>query len=141
MEEEKKLYGFGVNHTSLFSETFETVEELLEFAQAEYDNNNEDYFDEGQYCILVSLVKSVKPMDFAPSLADIADQMTDRFYGEYNIDDDAEVSYYPKEEAQKDWESFIGKYFDIPYTLIGYDTIGWYNLKERKWIESDGKED
>ena len=31
--EEKKLYGFGVNDTSLFGETFETVDELIEFAQ------------------------------------------------------------------------------------------------------------
>jgi len=138
--EEKKLYGFGVNDTSLFGETFETVDELIEFAQTEYDNENSDYFDdEDQHRILVSAVKRVVPFDFAPSLDDIAEQMTDRFYSEHNIDDDAEASYYPKEEAKKEWKAFVEKYFDIPYTLIGYADVGWYNLKEHRWVEK--KED
>lgn len=58
--EELKMYGFGVNDTSLFGETFETVDELIEFAQKEYDNENSDYFDdEDQHCILVNAVKCV----------------------------------------------------------------------------------
>ena len=51
------------------------------------------------------------------------------------IDDDAEVNYSPREEAKKEFEAFIEKYFDIPCTLIGYADVGWYDLKEHKWIE------
>ena len=138
--EEKKLYGFGVNATTLFGETFETVDELIEFAQTEYDNKNSGYFDdEDQHCILVSYVEEVCAWDFAPSLDDIADDMTDCYYSEYNLDEDAEVDYSPKDEARKEWEAFIKKYFDIPYTLIGYADVGWYNLKEHRWVEK--KED
>ena len=133
---EKKLFGFGVNDTNIFEDTFDTVEELIEFAQKEFDGENGDYFDdEDVHCILVSHVKKVRPYDFAPSLDDIADQMTDRFYSEHAIDDDAEVNYSPREEAKKEFEAFIEKYFDIPCTLIGYAYVGWYDLKEHKWIE------
>jgi len=98
---EKKLFGFGVNDTNIFGDTFDTVEELIEFAQKEFDGENGDYFDdEDVHCILVSHVKKVRPFDFAPSLDDIADQMNDRFYSEHAIDDDAEVGYYPKEDAK-----------------------------------------
>lgn len=136
MTTEKKMYGFGVNGTDLFENTFETVDELLEFAQKEYADKYSNYFDdEDQHCIFVSVVKNVTPSDFAPSLDDIADQMTDRFYSEHNIADDAKVSYYPEEEAKKEWKAFIEKYFDIPYTLIGYADVGCYDLKERRWVE------
>lgn len=141
MADEKKLFGFGVNDTRIFSETFESVEELIEFAQAEYDRQNEDYFDEDQHRILISHVQKVKTTDFAPSLDDIADDMTDKFYSEHNIDDDAEVDYYPKEEAKKEWEAFVEKYFDIPYNLIGYADVGLYDLKEHRWVEKLEKED
>lgn len=135
MAEEKKLFGFGVDDTKLFAETFDTVDELIKFAQKEYNEQNEEYFDEDQHCILVSYVKQVSASDFAPSLDDIADQMTDKFYSEHNIDDDSDVTYNPKDEAEKEWKAFIEKYFDIPYTLIGYAYVGWYNLKEHEWIE------
>lgn len=135
MAEEKKLFGFSVDDTKLFDETFDTVDELIEFAQKEYDEQNDEYFDEDQHCILVSYVKEVSASDFAPSLDDIADQMTDKFYSEHNIDDDSDVTYNPKDEAEKEWKAFIEKYFDIPYTLIGYADVGWYNLKEHEWIE------
>lgn len=135
MAEEKKLFGFGVDDTKLFDETFDTVDELIEFAQKEYNEQNEEYFDEDQHCILVSYVKQVSASDFAPSLDDIADQMTDKFYSEHNIDDDSDVTYNPKDEAEKEWKAFIEKYFDIPCTLIGYANVGWYNLKEHEWIE------
>lgn len=135
MAEEKKLFGFSVDDTKLFDETFDTIDELIEFAQKEYDEQNDEYFDEDQHCILVSYVKEVSASDFAPSLDDIADQMTDKFYSEHNIDDDSDVTYNPKDEAEKEWKAFIEKYFDIPYTLIGYADVGWYNLKEHEWIE------
>lgn len=136
MADEKTLYGFGVNDTQLFGETFESVDELIEFAQTEYDSGNGGFFDDEDECrILVSKVKNVKPSDFAPSLDDIADQMTDRFYSEHNIDDNSEASFYPREEAEKEYKAFVEKYFDIPYTLIGYADVGWYNLKEHRWEE------
>lgn len=140
MAEEKKLFGFSVDDTKLFDETFDTIDELIEFAQKEYDEQNDEYFDEDQHCILVSYVKEVSASDFAPSLDDIADQMTDKFYSEHNIDDDSDVTYNPKDKAEKEWKAFIEKYFDIPYTLIGYADVGWYNLKEHKWIKNDKEE-
>ena len=47
-----------------------------------------------------------------------------------NIDDDADVQYYKKEEAQKEWREFINKYFDIPCTIIANWNVGIYDLKE-----------
>lgn len=136
--EEKALFGFGLNDTRIFADTFNSVEELIDFAQTEYDNENSDYFDdEDEYSILVSKVKHLTPSEFAPSLSDIADQMTDRFYSEHNIDDDAEADYHPRQEAEEKWKEFVEKYFDIPCTLVGYADVGWYNLKERKWIEKE----
>jgi len=140
MAEEKKLFGFGVDDTKLFAETFDTVDELIEFAQKEYDEQNDVYFYEDQHCILVSHVMKVSASDFAPSLDAIADQMTDMFYSEHNIDDYSDVTYYPKDEAEKEWKAFIEKYFDIPCTLIGYADVGWYDLKNHKWIEKDKEE-
>ena len=134
-EEKKKLFGFGVNDTRLFADTFDTVKELIEFAQKEYDDENDEYFDEDQHCILVSHVEEVCAWDFAPSLDDIADDMTDCYYSEHNLDEDAEVDYSPKDEARKEWEAFIKKYFEVPFTLIGYADVGWYDLKEHKWLE------
>ena len=73
---------------------------------------------------------------------DIADTMTDKFYCDHNIDDDADVQYYKKEEAQKEWREFINKYFDIPCTIIANWNVGIYDLKEHKWVERyDKKED
>lgn len=137
MSEEKMLFGFGIDDISLFAETFDTVDELIGFAEKEYDEHNDEYFDEDQHCILVSYVKKVSASDFAPSLDDIADQMTDKFYSEHNINDNSVVTYYPKDEAEKEWKAFVEKYFDIPYTLIGYANVGWYDLNEHKWIKKD----
>ena len=134
-EEKKQLFGFGVNDTRLFPEVFDTVEELIKFAQEEYDGENGTYFDEDQHCILVSYVERVCALDFAPSLDDIAEQMTDRFYCEHAIDDFGEVDFFPKDEAQKAWRDLVEKYFDIPCNLIGYADVGWYDLKEHKWLE------
>ena len=79
---------------------------------------------------------------FAPSLDDIADQMTDRFYSDFNIDDYQDVTCSKKAEAQKEWREFINKYFDIPCTIIANWNVGIYDLKEHKWVERyDTKED
>ena len=61
--------------------------------------------------------------------------MTDRFYCDHPIDDDADVQYYKKEEAQKEWHEFINKYFDIPCTYIAEWVVGRYDVKTRKWVE------
>lgn len=60
----------------------------------------------------------------------------------FGIDDDQDVTYSKKEEAQKEWSEFINKYFDIPSTIIANWNVGIYDLEEHKWVERyDKKED
>lgn len=129
-------FGFGLSDTHCFCEMFDSVQELLEFAIAAWDEQNSDIFNEDdENVIYVGTIYYYTPSDFAPSLDDIADQMTDRFYCDHPIDDDADVQYYKKEEAQKEWHEFINKYFDIPCTYIAEWVVGKYDVKTHKWVE------
>lgn len=145
MTEKKLKYAFGMSDTRCEADLFDTIEEVIEYAQASWDDKDGNPFDEDcdySGCIYVGTAETYEPADFAPSLDDIADQMTDRFYCDHNIDDDADVQYYKKEEAQKEWREFINKYFDIPCTIIANWNVGIYDLKEHKWVERyDKKED
>ena len=137
-EEKKVKYTFGVNDTHCEADLFDTIEEVIEYAQASWDDKDGNPFDEDcdySGCIYVGTAETYEPADFAPSLDDIADQMTDRFYNDHNIDDDQDVTYSKKAEAQKEWREFINKYFDIPHTIIANWNVGIYDLRERKWVE------
>ena len=147
MAKEKEIrFGWGIDDTHCEPETYESVEKLLKYAQESWDNQDGNPFDSySNYsgCIYVGTAETFEPADFAPSLDDIADQMTDRFYSNHNIDDDADVQYYKSDEAQKEWREFINKYFDIPCsTIIANWNVGIYDLKEHKWVNRfDNKED
>lgn len=136
-KEKKQKYAFGTNEEHCESDLFDSVEELLEYAQQSWNDKDGNPFDEDvdySGCIYVGTADTYEPADFAPSLDDIADQMTDRFYSENNIDDDEEVRIHKKEEAEKTWREFINKHFGIPCTIIAH-WFGIYNLKEHKWTE------
>lgn len=139
MEEKKIKFGWGTCEEHCEADTYDTVNELLEAAQESWDNMDGNPFDsdcEYSGCIYVGIAESFEPADFAPSLDDIADQMTDRFYSDHNIDDDADVKvYHNRSQAEQEWKAFINKYFDIPCTIITNWCIGLYDLKEHKWIE------
>jgi len=138
MAEKKLKYAFGTEDTHCEADLFDTIEEVIEYAQASWDNKDGNPFDEDcDYtgCIYVGTADIYEPADFAPSLDDIADQMTDKFYSDHNIDDDQDVTFCRKEEAQKEWREFINKYFDIPCTIIANWNVGIYDLKEHKWVE------
>lgn len=142
MAEEKKVkYGFGLSDTECFADEFDTVEELIAFAQEAHDNPDGNYWDEDwdeeeyAHSIHVCVIERVNAMDFAPTLRDIADQMTDSFYSYHNIDDDAEVSFFPRKEAEEAYKAFIEKYCDMPCKVVCSWAVGVYDLKEHKWIE------
>ena len=145
MAEKKLKYAFGTSDTYCEADLFDTIEEVIEYAQSSWDDKDGNPFDEDcDYtdCIYVGTADIYEPADFAPSLDDIADQMTDKFYCDHNIDEDQDVTFCRKEEAQKEWREFINKYFDIPCTIIANWNIGIYDLKEHKWVERyDKKED
>ena len=137
MVEKKIKFGFGTSETHCEADMFDTVEELLEFAQASWDKKDGNPFDsdcEYSGCIWVGTAETFEPSDFAPSLDDIADQMTDQFYCEHNIDDDADVQIDKRKEAEEEWKSFVNKYFDLPCTM-SCNWFGMYDLKEHKWLE------
>ncbi len=139
MKEDKKIkYAFGTEDTHCESKLFDSVEEVIEYAQASWDNKDGNPFDEDcDYtgCIYVGTAETYEPADFAPSLGDIADQMTDKFYCDHNIDDDDNVHYNHEEEAKKEWREFINKHFDIPCTIIANWNIGIYDLINHKWVK------
>ena len=138
MEETKVKFGWGINETHCENDTYDTVEELLEYAQASWDEKDGNPFDsdcEYSGAIYVGIARTFEPADFAPSLDDIADTMTDKFYCENNIYDDADVQVYHNREAEAEWKAFVNKYFDIPCTIVTNWCIGLYDLKEHKWLE------
>lgn len=143
MEEKQTKYTFGIDEEHCFSDKFDTVEELIAFAKDAYEHPDGNYWDEDwdedeyPHCIFIGISETIKPSDVAPSLDDIADQMTDKFYCDKNIADDADVHVCHKEEAEKEWKAFVEKYFDLPHTIVA-TWIGYYDLKENKWIERDG---
>lgn len=139
MEEEKKVkYGFGLatDETHCFCDEFDTVEELIEFAKDAWETMDSTYFNEDdEYCIIIGVIEHHAPSDFAPNLDSIADEMTDLFYSECNIDDDADVQIANRKEAEEEWKKFVNKYFDIPCTYTCDWSVGVYDLKEDKWVE------
>jgi hypothetical protein len=140
MEGKKLKFGFGLNDTHCFGETFDTVDEVIEFAQEEYDSQNSDYFNKwiDEHCIYVGIAEEVSALDYAPSIDDILDQMTDSFYCDHNIDDDDICHITDKREiVEKEYNDFISKYFELPnnITLTTFWNIGVYDLKKHEWIE------
>ena len=139
MQEKKLKFGFGLNETHCFGETFDTVDELIEFAQKEYDSQNSDYFNEDdEYCIYVGTAEEVSVLNYAPSIDDILDQMTDSFYCDHNIDDDDVCHITNKREiVEKEYHDFISKYFELPNNIIltTFWNVGVYDLKKHEWIE------
>ena len=144
MNEKQAKYTFGIDEEHCFSDEFDSVEELIAFAKDAYEHPDGNYWDadldedEYPHCIFIGFSEKIKPSDVAPSLADIADQMTDQFYCDHNIDDDADVQICNKEEAEKEWNAFVEKYFYLPYTSVA-TWIGYYDLKENKWIVHNNK--
>ena len=138
MEKEQKIkYGWGIDETHCEAESYDTVEELLEYAQASWDDKDGNPFDEDcEYSgtIHVGVMEYFEPADFAPSLDSIADDMTDQFYSEHNIDDDADVQINNRKEAEQAWKEFVNKYFELPGTCC-CNWFGLYDLEEHKWLE------
>ena len=135
----KKIqYCFGLSQERCGTDTFDTIKELLEFAEEAYRNPDGFYWDEDMNdypdVIFIGIAEKVAPIDVAPTLDDITDQMTDKFYCEHNIDDDQDVVVTDRKKAQKAWETFVTKYFELPYTITA-TWIGTYDIKEHKWVE------
>lgn len=139
MEEKKLKFGFGLTDTHCFSETFDTVDEVIEFAQEKYDTQNEDYFiEDNEHCIYVGTAEKVSVLDYAPSIDDILDQMTDSFYSDHNIDDNDYCHITDKRElVEKEYHDFISKYFELPnnISLVAFWNIGVYDLEKHEWVE------
>ena len=130
-------FGFGTSQEHCEPDKFGSVEELLEYVQSAWDNKDNSLFNDGcdyDGTIFVGKMEEFEPKDFAPSLDDIADDMTDSFYCEHPIDDNGDVQIDQYKEAEQLWNEFVNKYFELPcdYTCVWF---GRYSLIERKWIE------
>ena len=141
-KEGKKIkYAFGLDEEECFTDTFDTVEELIAFARDAYEHPDGNYWDEDmdEYptCIFIGVADTVTASQYAPSLDDIVDQMTDKFYCEYNLDNDEEVRILNRKDADADWEAFIEKHFSLPCSIVT-SWIGVYDLKNDKWFERYG---
>ena len=140
MEGKKLKFGFGLHDTHCFGETFDTVDEVIKFAQEEYDSQYSDYFndDDDEHFIYVGTAEEVSVLDYAPSIDDILDQMTDSFYCAHNIDDDDNCHITDKREiVEKEYHDFISKYFELPnnISLTTFWNVGVYDLKKHEWVE------
>jgi hypothetical protein len=138
----KKIkYGFGLSDTECFGDMFDTVEELLAFAQDAYENPDGNYWDEDMEdytpLIYVGTIERHKPSDFAPSIEDIAGEIADSFYCQHNIDDNEDVLISDKIEAKKEWDDFVNKFFSLPcqYTTSWF---GIYDLEKHEWAKTWG---
>lgn len=142
MAQDKKeiKYAFSLNDTDIEEGLFDSVEELIEYAQASWDNMDGNPFDEDcDYSGLINIVVAdiLKPYDFAPSLQDIASQMSDKFYDRYCTFDDADVDVSNSDELEKEWEVFVNKHFDLPINIVSDRNIGTYDLANHKWVEKN----
>jgi len=136
-KEQKSKYGFGLNETHCESYEFDSIEELLEYAQESWDNQDGNPFDSDcdySGLIYVGVMEHLTESDFAPSLDSIADDMTDSLYTEHNFDDFGDVQINNRKEADEAWKEFVNKYFDLPCHL-SCQWFGLYDLKEHKWHE------
>ena len=137
-------FGFGLSETECFTDTFNTVEELIAFAQDAYEHPDGNYWDEDMDnytdVIWVGIIEEVSVTQFAPSLDDIADQITDHFYCEHNVDNDDVCHIYHREEAEKEWKAFVEKFFELPSntSVVTNWTIGRYDVKNHLWVEKFG---
>lgn len=137
-EEQKIKYCFGLSQERCGTDTFDTIDELLKYAEDCYKNPDGDYWDEDMNdhtdVIFIGIACEVEPKDVAPSLDWIADSMTDTFYSEHPIDDDQDVRINNRKEAEKAWAEFVTKYFELPCSITA-TWIGTYDIKEHKWLE------
>lgn len=129
-------FGFGTDEECCFCDEFDTVQELINFATKEWEDKNSDYFnDDDENIIYVGVIEHHKPSDFAPSLSDIADQMTDKYYCDLDPNNDSDCEYVNKEEAEREFKAFIDKYFYLPFDYTTVWNVGQYDVKEHRWVE------
>lgn len=133
----KTKFGFGLNETHCEAEMFDTVDDLLMYAQRQWDNSEVPFEDCDKHILFVGTIEHHAPSDFAPSLDDIADQITDGFYCECNVDDDADTQINDRAVAEEKWKEFVNKYFELPHSLTT-QWFGEYDLKEHKWVKKYG---
>lgn len=137
MEEERLMYGFGLNEEHCESDEFETLDELIAYAQESWDNQDGNPFDSDcdySGLIYVGVMEHLSEEEFAPSLDSIADDMTDQLYSEHNFDDFGDVQICNRKEAEEAWKEFVKKYFELPAHL-SCQWFGMYDLKNHKWYD------
>jgi hypothetical protein len=138
MEKKKEKYGFGLCQERCFTDTFDTIEELIAFATDAYNNPDGIYWDDDMddYVPLIWIgnAETITPSDFAPSLEEIANTIEDSFYCTHNIDDNEMVRVCDKEKANEEWKKFVNKYFDMP-CQVTCNWIGIYDLNLGVWVE------
>lgn len=142
MAQDKKeiQYAFALNDTDIEEGVFDSVEELIEYAQASWDSMDGHPFDEDcEYSGLINIMVAniLEPYDFAPSLKDIASQMSDKFYDRYCTIDDADVYVSNSDDLEKEWEAFVNKHFDLSIDIVSDKNIGTYDLVNHKWVEKN----
>ena len=141
MEKKKQKFGFGLNDNECFCDEFDTIEELIAFAEDAYKNPDGNYWDEDlddyPTKIYVGTIEKHKPSDFAPSIEDIGDIITDSFYNQNPIDSTEDVGVSNRIEAEKEFKDFIDKYFSLPCTHTT-DWFGVYDLEKHEWVETWG---
>ena len=134
------MYVFSLNDTDIEDGLFDSVEELIQYAQASWDSKDGNPFDEDcDYSGLINIMVAniLEPYEFAPSLRDIASQMSDKFYDRYCSIDDADVYVSNSDELEKEWEAFVNKHFNLPINIVSDKDIGTYDLLNRKWVKKN----
>lgn len=137
MTKEEPKFGFGLDETTCEPYVFDTVDELLEYAQYSWDEKDGCPFDEDcDYSGYIWVGKAVKLVvsKYAPTIEEIADSITDAFYCLHNIDECVGVQIYNRSEAEMMWREFLEKYFELPAgTTILTEWFGIYDLNNHDW--------
>lgn len=133
-------YAFSLNDTDIEEGLFDSVEELIQYAQASWDSKDGNPFDEDcEESGLINIVVAniLEPYDLAPSLQDIASQMSDKFYDRYCTIDDEDVYVSNSDELEKEWEAFVNKHFSLTINIVSDKNIGTYDLANHKWVKKN----
>lgn len=132
---------FGFGHSiddHVFSDLFDSVDEVIGFAEQVWKDRDKDYFYDDKHSIItVWYVRELDISEFVPDIDDIAGRIEEMFYDECPLEYELKVEIVDRDAAKADWRAFVGKYFRLPCKYVSDGEVGRYDLKAHKWIKED----
>jgi len=142
-EETRNEFIFGPNEDECFSDKFGSVEELVKFVDDAWNNEDDEYFSEDENgelnsVVYVGLAEPLSVVDYAPTLKDIMDKVTEQYNINFNYETNGEKCEFAtsREEAEIAYEDFLSKHLAMPgfITMIA-KWFGCYDARTHTWVE------